>query len=268
MESEIENHKCTFLGCEESQKYEYGRYWDYCKFHRNGGIFGSGESYEQYQIIEQDFIDFIKAVPLTADHFNVYSPILRDIIIRTCVQVEIFFKEWAKENCSENTNSPFWEKYNSPKKEKSWSIKDYFYFNSQFDKTASIHVMPLNQDIFPFNTWTSKEPPVWWKVYNDIKHGGYLKNNQSNLENALNALGGLFLIHCTNHYSRSYLKKFNLSTVTNTGFNTIEFSQPDLTTPIDSKKYLFKLNTRYHSSRIKLVTEDELNKRLKPNSRF
>ena len=66
-------------------------YLGFCEIHRRGGVFESGETYEQYQIIEQDFIDFIKIVPLNIeDNHKVYSPVLRDIIIRSCVQIELF----------------------------------------------------------------------------------------------------------------------------------------------------------------------------------
>ena len=65
--------KCKFLGCEQPQKLQWKQYVAYCEYHENGGAFGSGESYEQYQIIEQDFIDFIKAVPLRISWFVPYA---------------------------------------------------------------------------------------------------------------------------------------------------------------------------------------------------
>ena len=48
--------KCKHIECEELN----APYLGLCAYHVQGGIFASGETYEQYQIIEQDFIDFIK----------------------------------------------------------------------------------------------------------------------------------------------------------------------------------------------------------------
>jgi len=111
---------CTFLGCKSRAKRIGGdEYWRYCHYN-NGGIFGSGESFEQYQIIEQDFLDFIKVVLLNEpNHLIAYSPVLRDIIIRCCVQIEVFFKEWGKFKCSEDPNFSLLKMYNkNQKKEK------------------------------------------------------------------------------------------------------------------------------------------------------
>src|ERR1700757_956699 len=102
MSSRPTHTTCQFIDCNEPLSQMS---FDYCEYHREGGMFGDGESYEQYQIIEQDFIDFIKVVPLEEAHFKVHSPLLRDIIIRTCVQIEIFFKEWAKLHISEDSSS-------------------------------------------------------------------------------------------------------------------------------------------------------------------
>lgn len=33
--------------------------WNYCEFHNNGGVLGNGDTYDQYQIIEQDFIEIL-----------------------------------------------------------------------------------------------------------------------------------------------------------------------------------------------------------------
>lgn len=244
----------------------------YCEYHSSGGIF-NGESYEQYQIIEQDFIDFIKVIPLAKEHFNVYSPILRDIIIRTCVQIEIFFKEWSKEYCSEYIkDNPLLDKYNSLHKDgtkrgvKSWSIGDYFTFKSKMEYNSDnvLHVMPTNIYIYPFETWTSeKNPPDWWVIYNSIKHEGSQKNKSYTLKVALTALGALYLLHCANDYSHSYLRKFKSNTISSDG-HTVSIIDRGFTTPIDSQKYLFKLGEHKYERSTELHSEAyyEMRKRI------
>ena len=266
MQSSSEIPKCNFIDCSESSQHSHGtHYYDYCEYHRNGGIFGSGESYEQYQIIEQDFIDFIKVVPLEHNHFGVYSPVLRDIIIRTCVQIEIFFKEWGKQECSMKTDFPLLTKYNEigkngfRKKERNWTIKDYVVFENEFNnRWSAIHVMPLNEDIFPFEKWTKEKDSLWWwAIYNEIKHGGHKGKKNGTVHAALYTLAALFLMHCKNHNSLSYLKKFNLNNIIREGIDTVSVDSGDITTPLDSKKYLFKAN-HTSLSKIELVTQKQL----------
>ena len=66
------NPTCAFLECNEYRTLKHIDYptkgnSEYCQFHKEDGIFGTGESYEQYQIIENDFINFIKTFKI--NHF-------------------------------------------------------------------------------------------------------------------------------------------------------------------------------------------------------
>lgn len=209
---------------------------------------GNGDTYEHYQIIEQDFIDFIRVVPLDEEyHMKVYSPLLRDIIIRSCVQIEVFFKEWGKYECSDYQDCELAKKYNRINKKtqdkggvKNWSFGDYYTFKERFLKKGFLHVRPLNESVTPFEKWTSKKnPPNWWKVYNLIKHDGINANKEATLEIALESLAALFLLHCSNRYSRRYLRQFSNQTISER-FDFVEIRFNQITTPIDSKRYLFK----------------------------
>ena len=47
----------------------------------------------------------------------------------------------------------------------------------------------------PWSNWNKlKNPPDWWKAYNKIKHHRDAQYDQANLRNALNAVGGLFVM--------------------------------------------------------------------------
>lgn len=258
-----EEKSCIYLECDNEY---YNPYSKLCSFHSDGGVMGSGETYEQYQIIEHDFINFIKYVPLETNHLKVYSPILRDIIIRTCVQIEIFFKEWSKQVCSDNKEGSLWKAYShkNGKKEKNWSIGDYYHFKSEFTEFSSIHVMPLNQNIYPFGDWENeKDPPFWWKTYNEIKHGGINSKTQATLNDAMFSLAALFSMHCENRHSKKYLNSFNFGYIKTDYNNEAILKSLDITTPLDSKKYLFKANNTNSKREIELKVKDKhnLNKR-------
>lgn len=218
----------------------------FCNYHYNGGIFGNGDTYEQYQVIEEDFVKFIKIIPLNdIKNMEVCSPVLRDLIIRCCVQIEIFFKEWAKYICSEDNESEFLKLYsvmdkknNRPKGARNWTFKDYYYFNENVNR-RKLFVRDLNSSINSFENWTADSPPNWWKVYNSIKHSGIESKRESDLKTALYSIGALFQLHCSNQYSRKYLEQYLSISATRKTFGKINIKFDKIKTPLDSKKYLF-----------------------------
>ncbi|PHS65862.1 MAG: hypothetical protein COB12_06455 [Flavobacterium sp.] len=226
----------------------------YCNYHRKGGVFGNGETYEQYQIIEQDFIDFIKIIPINdKNHLKIHSPVLRDIIIRCCVQIEDFFKEWAKYECVNNQSSSLFKQYHKIDKKtqeirgaRNWNFSDYHIIIYSKLISKQLHVRPLEENIEPFQNWTEpKRIPNWWNVYNGLKHDGINNKKKANLSVALNSLGALFLLHCNNKYTKNYLKNYSINSVIKKGLN-FELQLAPITTPLDTKRYLFKdiLNSR------------------------
>jgi hypothetical protein len=252
---------CNFLGCaDDAENQTKDSKSNYCKYHSNGGALGNGESYRQYQIIEEDFLNFIKVVPLVSEHFTVHSPTLRDIIIRTCVQIEIIFKEWGKQNCSYYwKDNPLLDKYNKNNKGvRNWKIGDYHFLNEMFDDSHPVEILPLDIHIMPFRSWASeKVPPNWWNVYNEIKHGGDNRSTNHNLLTALEALAALYLMHYTNEYSREYLSMFIINSVRTSGFAKLKSSNEGFTTPIETKQYLFRIVNTGSQSEYALPEEIE-----------
>jgi len=260
------NNLCSFLDCNDNAVGNNRL----CVFHNSGGVFGNGDTYEQYQIIEKDFIDFIKVVPINIPkHLSVESPVLRDIILRCCVQIELFLKEWSLFLCSEyNTYPPFaetrlWKEYIEKRKDvtqktKNWKIGSYFTVKESFQENATIYVRPMDKEINPFEDWVDdKKPPKWWSAYNSIKHGGQSAKKDANLENALYALSALFLLHCENEYARGYLKQFSSFSIVSR-HNQVDVQFDSLKTPIDSKQYLFKYVCNYPDKKIELVTKQQI----------
>lgn len=236
----MDKTECKHMDCNQTAEFN-----SLCRFHLDGGVFGIGETYEQYQIIEEDFIKFIKIIPLTDNrNMKVCSPILRDLIIRSCVQIEIFFKEWAKYECAANNDIELSILYNSSNKKgiRNWNIRHYYYFKHKYslERTGGTHVRELNKNIFPFDTWEEKSPPKWWEVYNSIKHGGLESKIECNLEIALDCISSLFILHCVNKYSRNYLGQFISISAFQKTFGKTKITFDRIKTPLDSKKYLFQ----------------------------
>lgn len=240
----VEKTICKHIECTDT-KTSFG---GYCLLHFQGGIFSTGETYEQYQIIEQDFIDFIKIIPLNIkENQNVYSPILRDIIIRCCVQIELFFKEWCKYNCNNKGYENQLKLYNTIDKKtqlikgaRNWNFRDYFILKKDYLQMRPLHVRELNINIEPFESWVSCEKyPEFWEVYNAIKHDGINSKKKVTLKIALESLAALFTLHCCNIHTNSYLKQFSSLKATQS-FDKVNIMFDQITTPLDSKRYLFK----------------------------
>ena len=142
----MEKTECKHLNCNETNEFQ-----NLCRYHWDGGVFGSGETYEHYQLIEEDFINFIKIIPLSDDrNMKVCSPVLRDLIIRSCVEIEIFFKEWAKYECVNREDIELSILYNSANKKgiRNWSIKHYYHFKQKYTlNKAGTHIRELNKNI-------------------------------------------------------------------------------------------------------------------------
>lgn len=256
---------CKHINCNEPKK-QGG--WDYCHYHQERGPFGFGETYEQYQIIEQDFIDFIKVVPLEdRDHHSVHSPVLRDIILRTCSQIEIFFKEWGLFMISEGKNPELLESYNKKYKgkiggERNWNFGDYFSIKTQINNFNGVYVRQLDEYIQPFKSWTNDTPPEWWNAYNSIKHGGLNSKKESTLKNSLYAIAALFQLHCSNDYSRKYLQEFTTNRIIYS-VNDVYVHFNEISTPIDSKRFLFKYGADSSRKELKLITDKRLESKLR-----
>lgn len=46
----------------------------------------------------------------------------------------------------------------------------------------------------PWDSWTEKDSPLWWRAYNGVKHQRATFFHEANLDHALNAVAALFLI--------------------------------------------------------------------------
>ncbi|MFV9482325.1 hypothetical protein ACNI3T_00730 [Christiangramia sp. ASW11-125] len=169
------------------------------------------------------------------------------MIIRSCVQIEVFFKELGKYYCSNVQDSSLAKKYNQINKKtgekrgvKNWNFGDYHIFKERYLKYGFLFVRPLNQNIKPFENWQNeKNAPHWWNVYNAIKHDGINSKKDATLKVALNSLAALFLLHCSHRYSRRYLLQFSNQNI-DERFDFVEIKFNQITSPLDTKRYLFK----------------------------
>lgn len=72
----------------------------------------------------------------------------------------------------------------------------------------SVFIPKTNQTYFPFMQWHKRETPFWWKGYNDTKHDLPNGLKEGNIKNTINALAGLYALHCMCSYAQEDVKDF------------------------------------------------------------
>lgn len=220
---------CDWYNCNSIDLSEVGEF-QICDYHKRGGIFMTGALFEQYAIIEEDFITILKYIPLEKDNFKIVSPRFSDLLIRSCVAIEIFFKEWLNHFVFSNN-----EEIRKLRKKKNLNIKDFQNIFSSILKLSKLHVRQLDDSIIPFEKWDEHISPNWWTCYNNIKHHNTEKETPATLEMALNSLAALFVLHCEQINCLTYLYKYSNSNLTSSTWSRLQ----SIKTPLESKRYLF-----------------------------
>ena len=242
----FEKKLCSWHGCGKLATHtsKHSNRDPLCDFHYKGGMFGTGTSFDTYSMIEEDFLNIVKIIPLEKESLNIFSPKLSDIILRVGSNIDIFFNEWIK--VPEFNDSTLVKKV---RKKRNKTIKDYYniFFSRLELNNAFVSVRHIEANIYPFKNWTINSSPSWWGAYNKIKHNGFAERKYGTLENALMALGALLILHCKNIESLFYLGPFCLSPY-DEKIDDVMKSISYIKTPLDTKRYLFKAEVYYATS--------------------
>jgi len=75
--------------------------------------------------------------------------------------------------------------------------------------TMVIDIPQYEIQLTPWKNWTSGMNPDWWEAYNNVKHRRDRYFKEANLNNAINAVSGLFVIVWYLHHEQSNRKKLN-----------------------------------------------------------
>ncbi|MBE5839570.1 hypothetical protein [Butyrivibrio sp.] len=145
--------------------------------------------WKQFLMIEKEFRKSVQCVSLSNDNLETYSDFFSKIILQVGSEVDVLAKVLCKEiNAASTTNSI--EKY------KRVILKTY-------PEIERLTVSCNDIDIIPWKDW-SNTSPLWWKVYNGIKHNradketydGITKENYkfASLKNAITSLAGLYVL--------------------------------------------------------------------------
>jgi len=137
-----------------------------------------------FKTLVDDLEHSSRYVDICKDNFKTFSIEFARIMFAACSEIDVV----AKILC---------DKVQPAAKAK--NIDDYRDVISQFfPNLAAIELsMPsVGLDLIPWESWTQKRNPDWWKSYNNVKHKRNKHFEEANLENTIQSVGGLCVLVC------------------------------------------------------------------------
>ena len=135
-----------------------------------------------YYSLEDDLVELSRYVSICEDNFLTYSTQLTRLLLAAASEADVV----AKTLCTQLDPQA-----------KRKNIEDYRQVIAE--KRPAIKTMKLGIEgseiaLTPWESWgaDSPESPAWWQGYNSVKHDRHANFRKGNLQNALNAVAGLF----------------------------------------------------------------------------
>jgi hypothetical protein len=148
--------------------------------------------WEAYQSLEDEFLNYLKYVPLTPNHYKVWSFQLANLLNNTGSSVDSFFKNAILCPSLDNYDDINTIRANVRQHNMTTYRK---IFNSRYHLSdKNIFEMKTFTTICPYYNWNNNSPLQWWSDYTSIKHNRFLHNEKATLKSTLEALGGLFIL--------------------------------------------------------------------------
>ena len=135
--------------------------------------------------VEGQLRTFLDRVPFVPEHDQVWSPALASCLLEACSQLDSFWKASADHPA-----------------ERRLDIRDHFVsFGASVAARWLVAWGDDGRELRPFGLWGSAgtvtkadcKPPPWWQAYNALKHHRWANIKEATIENAANAVAGLFL---------------------------------------------------------------------------
>jgi hypothetical protein len=150
--------------------------------------------WDEYRHLENDFLESLNFVPLTNEHYNVWSLYYGDLLLRTGSIIDSFFRR-----------SIYSHKLNDAKniadyramQDKSINFGTYQKLFGAYYNLSSKKIFDLRtySPIIPFENWNNGRSPQWWDNYNQVKHDRFENRKLATMKTTLDALSGLFIIN-------------------------------------------------------------------------
>jgi hypothetical protein len=163
--------------------------------------------WEMYQSLEKEFLNYLEYVPLTTQHYEVWSYPLVNLFNNIGSSVDSFFKNAIF--CESLNNIQGMEEIRSD--DHQHNMKTYRDIFETRYKVSNTQIFELKNfyPIYPFKNWSNHSSPDWWSRYTDIKHNRYQNKEKATLKMTVDALAGLFSLFITHKETLSTLIDYN-----------------------------------------------------------
>ncbi|WP_286776718.1 hypothetical protein [Sphingobacterium sp. UBA2074] len=142
--------------------------------------------------LEKRFTELSDFIEINEENFDVFSNNIGLLLISACSEFEVVCKEMAK-----NLQVDW-------KEIKDFKISDFHKTLCLCERNSCDNIFQETVELFgfklsvqPFENWTERDYPFWWKAYNSFKHDRLNSYKRSNLKAVIYALSALSIV---NHY--------------------------------------------------------------------
>jgi hypothetical protein len=138
-----------------------------------------------YYLLEQDLKEILSFVEPTQKNLLTYSHRIYSLYMRACIEFEANCKRILSEEDVELPPYPKISTYNEIHNFDQYKLIDDFFLKLTYSEELILQ---------PFKDWSSNKKLFWYQDYNDVKHSRVNNFEKANLENLLNAIGGVLIL--------------------------------------------------------------------------
>ncbi|KQO40965.1 hypothetical protein ASF15_20860 [Pseudomonas sp. Leaf83] len=159
---------------------------------------GNFVHWNYYIALEQDLSKVSRFIEFSEDNFETYSIELAHLLLAASSEVDVVLKSL----CNMKNNQKNHKNINHYKETIATNLPELIH------EKCFIHRYGL--ELTPWSNWASKENPLWWGSYNNVKHERNSHFHEANLKNTLNSVAALSLV--TLYYYREVFSQENAYT--------------------------------------------------------
>ncbi|MBL7839644.1 MAG: hypothetical protein JNJ75_05860 [Cyclobacteriaceae bacterium] len=134
-----------------------------------------------FRALEADLKTTSRYIEIHPDNFSTFSTGLAQLFLAASSEIDVVLKQLCDLLSGEQVGNM--KEYSRIVAEKLPSLQD---------KRVFIPIYGI--ELQPFKDWTASKKFSWWDAYNEVKHHRNTHYEKANLGNALNALGGLYIL--------------------------------------------------------------------------
>ena len=174
------------------------------------------QSIRAFEIMQSDLRTVFEYIEPSDDNAISYSYRIHSLYMRICIEIETNFKTILQENGYSRNDSRDWSMNDYQKLEATHNLSGY---------EVNIPVWAGDNKRAPFAQWRSNQLLLWWRSYNESKHGRHQEFSKANLSNMIDAFCGLVVVLSAQFYNFD----FSLSSAIDASTSALVASRNDPT---------------------------------------